>query len=122
MGCHHESQTALGCHQLLSKLEPERIRLRPKGWQSSRGLWETEDIMRTPELTDVGWLGPRIEMDDASHRFGKCSECHEIICVEKAVTDTQNTQPETTEMLYKVFRTHVKLKHSEDFSQAARSA
>ena len=75
--------------------------------------------MRTPELTDVGWLGPRYEMDSASHRFGKCSECHEIICVEKAVTDTQNTQPETTEMLYKVFRTHVKLKHSEPFSQTA---
>jgi hypothetical protein len=75
--------------------------------------------MRTPELTDVGWLGPRYEMDDASHRFGKCSECHEIICVEKAVTDTQNTQPETTEMLYKVLRYHVKLKHSENFSDSA---
>jgi hypothetical protein len=25
-------------------------------------------------------------MDRASHRFGKCSECHETICVEKAVT------------------------------------
>jgi len=62
-------------------------------------------------------------MDDASHRFGKCSECQEIICVEKAVTATENTQPETTEMLYKVFRTHVELKHSEDFSEtAARSA
>ena len=74
--------------------------------------------MRTPELTDVGWLGPRYEMDDASHRFGKCSECHEIICVEKAVTDTHNTQPETTEMLYKLFRAHVKLKHSEDSGEA----
>jgi hypothetical protein len=94
-----------------------------KGWQSGPGLWETGNIMRTPELTDVGWLGPRYEMDDASHRFGKCSECHEIICVEKAVTDTENTQPETTEMLYKVFRTHVELKHSEGFSEAAaRSA
>ncbi len=62
-------------------------------------------------------------MDDASHRFGKCSECHEIICVEKTVTATENTQPETTEMLYKVFRTHVELKHSEGFSEtAARSA
>jgi len=75
--------------------------------------------MTIPELTDVGWLGPRYEMDSASHRFGKCSECHEIICVEKAVTDTQNTQPETNEMLHKVFRTHVKLKHSEESSQAA---
>jgi len=75
--------------------------------------------MRTPELTDVGWLGPRYEMDDASHRFGKCSECHEIICVEKAVTDTQNTQPETTEMLYKLFRAHVKVKHSDNFGDAA---
>ena len=56
-------------------------------------------------------------MDDASHRFGKCSACHAIICVEKAVTDTQNTQPETTEMLYEVFRTHVKLKHSEGLSR-----
>jgi hypothetical protein len=75
--------------------------------------------MKKPELTDVAWLGPKEEMDRASHRFGKCSECHEIICVEKAVTDPPDTQPETTEMLYKAFRTHVKLKHSEDFSQAA---
>jgi hypothetical protein len=75
--------------------------------------------MTRPELTDVGWLGPKYEMDSASHRFGKCSECHEIICVEKAVTEAQNTQPETNEMLYKVFRMHVKLKHSEDFSQTA---
>jgi len=58
-------------------------------------------------------------MDDASHRFGKCSECREIICVEKAVTDTRNTQPETAEILHKAFRIHVKLKHSEDFSEAA---
>jgi hypothetical protein len=65
----------------------------------------------TQFLTDVGWLGPKDEMDRASHRFGKCSECHEIICVEKSVTDTQNTQPETNEMLHKAFRTHVKLKH-----------
>jgi hypothetical protein len=75
--------------------------------------------MRTPELTDVGWLGPRYEMDDASHRFGKCSECHEIICVEKAVTDTQNTQPETTDLLYQLFRAHVKVKHSDNFLDAA---
>jgi hypothetical protein len=83
------------------------------------GVWETKGDMKIPELTDVGWLGPKYEMDSASHHFGKCSECHEIICVEKAVTDTQNTQPATHEMLDKAFRTHVKLKHSEDFSQAA---
>jgi len=82
------------------------------------GLWETVG-MKKPELTDVGWLGPKEEMDRASHRFGKCSECHEIICVEKAVTDTQSSQPETDEMLYKAFRTHTKLKHSEEFSQVA---
>jgi hypothetical protein len=75
--------------------------------------------MKKPELTDVGWLGPKEEMDRASHYFGKCSECQEIICVEKAVTDTGNTEPETTEMLSNAFRAHVKLKHSEDFSQAA---
>jgi hypothetical protein len=40
--------------------------------------------MKKPELTDVGWLGPKDEMDRASHRFGKCSECHEIICVERS--------------------------------------
>jgi hypothetical protein len=74
------------------------------------GLWETEG-MKKPELTDVGWPGPKDEMDRASHRFGKCSECHEIICVEKVVADTQNTQPETNEILYSAFRTHVKLKH-----------
>jgi hypothetical protein len=73
--------------------------------------------MKKPELTDAGWLGPMYEMDSASHRFGKCSECHEIICVEKAVTDGPST--ETSEMLHEAFRTHVKLKHSEDFSQAA---
>jgi hypothetical protein len=75
--------------------------------------------MRTPELTGVEWLGPRIEMDSASHCFGKCSECQEIICVEKVVTDSQNTQPKTTEMLYKVFRTHITLKHSEEMNQSA---
>ena len=75
--------------------------------------------MKKPELTNVDWLGPKGEMDRASHRFGKCSECQEIICVEKAVADTQDTQPETTEALYAAFRAHVKLKHSEDFSQAA---
>jgi hypothetical protein len=75
--------------------------------------------MQEPELTDVGWLGPRDEMDRASHRFGKCSECHEIICVEKAVADGPSTQRETSERLYKEFRTHVKLKHFEDVSQAA---
>ena len=71
--------------------------------------------MKKPGLIAVGWLGPRDEMDRASHRFGKCSECHEIICVEKAVADIQNTHPETNEMLYKAFGTHVKLKHAEDF-------
>jgi hypothetical protein len=81
-------------------------------------LWETVD-MKKPQLTDVGWLGPKDEMDRASHCFGKCSACHEIICVEKAVTATQNTQPETHEVLYKAFRTHVKAKHSEDARQAS---
>ena len=81
------------------------------------GLWETIG-MKKPELTNAGWLGPKNEMDSASHHFGKCSECHEIICVEKAVTDGPSTQQETSEILHKAFRTHVKLKHSEDFSQA----
>ena len=74
--------------------------------------------MKKPELSSMGWLGPREEMDRASHRFGKCSECHEIICVEKAVTASQDTQAETTEMLHQAFRTHVKLKHSEDSGRA----
>ena len=72
--------------------------------------------MKKPELTDVGWLGPRDEMDRASHRFGKCSE---ITCVEKVVTDGPSTLGQTSEMLYQGFRTHVKLKHSEDFNLAA---
>ena len=61
-------------------------------------------------------------MDRASHRFGKCSECQEIICVEKAVTDGPSTQQQTSEMLYETFRTHVKLKHgpsTSDFNLAA---
>lgn len=75
--------------------------------------------MKKPELTGVGWLGPKDEMDRASHQFGKCSECHEIICVEKAVTDTQDTRPETTEMLYRAFHVHVTLKHSEGSNRTA---
>jgi len=68
--------------------------------------------MKKPELTDAGWLGPRAEMDRASHCFGRCSQCREIICVEKVVTDTQNTRSETNEMLDKAFRAHVNPKHS----------
>ena len=75
--------------------------------------------MKKPELTDVAWLGPKEEMDRASHTVGKCSECREIICVEKAITEAENTQPETTEKLLAAFRAHVKLKHSKDFNQAA---
>ena len=75
--------------------------------------------MEKPELTDVAWLGPKEEMDRASHRVGKCSECLEIICIEKAVTEAESTQAETTEKLYEAFRAHVKLKHAEDSSQTA---
>jgi hypothetical protein len=75
--------------------------------------------MKKPELTDVDWLGPRDEMDRASHRFGKCSECSETICVEKVVTDGPSTQGQTNEMLYEAFRTHIKLRHSQDFNLAA---
>jgi len=74
--------------------------------------------MKKPELTDAGWLGPKDGMDRASHRFGKCSDCHDIICVEKVVTDTQDTESETNDVLHEAFRTHVTLKHSEDASQA----
>jgi hypothetical protein len=74
--------------------------------------------MKKSELTNVDWLGPRDEMDRASHLFGKCSECHEIICVEKAVTDGPSTQGTTSEILHEAFRTHIKLKHSEDFDLA----
>jgi hypothetical protein len=54
--------------------------------------------MKKPELTDLAWLGPRDEMDRASHRVGVCPECHELICVEKAVTDGPSTQAQTTEI------------------------
>ena len=83
------------------------------------GLWETEGMSKKPELTKTGWLGPKDEMDRASHRFGKCSECGEIICIEKAVTDGPSTLRQTNETLDEAFRTHVKLKHSEDFNIAA---
>ena len=75
--------------------------------------------MKNPKLTDVAWLGPRDEMDRASHYFGRCSECHEIICVEKAVTDGPSTLRQTDETLDEAFRKHVKLKHSEDFNITA---
>jgi hypothetical protein len=76
--------------------------------------------MKKPKLTDMGWLGPRDEMDRASHLFGKCSECREIICVEKAKADRPQTQQETREILDEVFRTHVKLKHSEEARKERR--
>jgi hypothetical protein len=78
--------------------------------------------MKKPELTDVGWLGPRDEMDRASHRYGKCSECHGIICVEEAVTQGPSTQQQTSEMLYEAFRIRVKLKHAEEFNLVAMPA
>jgi hypothetical protein len=81
-------------------------------------LWEVDEMKR-PELTKIGWLGPRDEMDRASHLFGKCSECGDVICVEKAVTDGPSTLPQTNERLDKAFRTHVKLKHTEEFNLAA---
>ena len=87
--------------------------MKSKDWRSYPDCAKPESMIK-PELTDVGWLGPRDEMDRASHRFGKCSECsecHEITCVEKAVTDTLNTRPETNELLNNVFRAHVKVKH-----------
>jgi len=82
------------------------------------GLWEG-DGMKSPELSHVGWLGPRDEMDRASHRFGKCSECNETICVEKAVADGPSNKEKTNETLYEAFRTHVGLKHSEEVNLAA---
>src|ERR1700733_7998508 len=56
------------------------------------GLPETR---KRPELIDSGWLGPRDEMDRASHGFGKCSECRESIYVEKALTDGPCTRGQT---------------------------
>ena len=85
------------------------------------GLWEAGG-MKKPELTHVGWLGPRDEMDRASHSFGVCSECHDTICVEKAVTDGPNTGQRTSQRLYEAFRAHVELKHSEAFNLAALPA
>lgn len=75
--------------------------------------------MTAPELTKTCWLGPRDEMDRASHLFGKCSDCGEIICVEKAVSNGPNTLQRTSETLDEAFRTHVKLKHTGEFNVAA---
>jgi hypothetical protein len=75
--------------------------------------------MKKPELADTSWLGPRDEMDRASHLFGKCSECLEIICVEKALTDGPSTLQQTNEMLSEAFRAHIKLKYCEDLNLAA---
>lgn len=55
-----------------------------QGMVKLAGLWES-DVMKKPELTDVGWVGPSDQMDRASHRFGQCTECHETICVEQAL-------------------------------------
>ena len=70
--------------------------------------------MKKPQLTTIGWLGPKDEMDRASHRFGKCSECNEIICVEKAVASEQDIHVQTNEALYEAFHSHVNSKHSAD--------
>lgn len=65
-------------------------------------LWEADE-MKMPELTDAGWLGPRDEMNRASHGFGKCSECRETICVEKAVNDGPSTGQKPTKRSMKHF-------------------
>jgi hypothetical protein len=108
----------IGSTNRLQDVRTSTTTFRIHGIAKQSGLWETEG-MKKPELTDTSWLGPRDEMDRASHLFGKCSECHEIICVEKAVTDGPSTQRQTSEMLYEAFRTHIKLKRSEDFNLAA---
>jgi len=104
-------------HARLS-VSPEWVSKIFTGLAKSHGLWET-GLVKKPELTGTGWLGPRDEMDRASHRFGKCSECNEIICVEKAVADGPITQRETSKMLSKAFDRHVKLNHPENYNQAA---
>ena len=93
------------------RLKGIRFPYRASGASNRVWLWETEG-MKKPELIDTGWLGPRSEMDRASHRFGKCSECHKIICVEKAVAEGPSSQRETSRMLDKAFRAHVELEHS----------
>jgi hypothetical protein len=63
----------------VNRLITGRHPVKPRGsgsvWNIHRvakpfGLWETGG-MKKPELTDAGWLGPRDEMDRASHRFGQ---------------------------------------------------
>jgi hypothetical protein len=58
-------------------------------------------------------------MDRASHLYGKGSEYHKIICVEKTVIDGPRTGQQTNETLDEAFRSQSKLKHSEDFDVAA---
>jgi hypothetical protein len=63
-------------------------------------------------IAEVGWAQEEPLFVENS------PECHEIICVEKAATEGPSTQQQTSGMLYEAFRTHVKLKHSEDFNIA----
>jgi hypothetical protein len=90
----------------------DRLRAAPSQLQTSNPPAPTAATQPTTEKKIVAY-------DRASHRFGKCSECSEIICVEKVVIDGPSTLGQTSEMLYQAFRTHVKLKHSEDFNLAA---
>jgi hypothetical protein len=43
----------------------------PQGWRHESACGKLGH--EKPQLTDLGWLGPKDEMDRASHRFGKCS-------------------------------------------------
>jgi hypothetical protein len=53
------------------------------------------EVRENPKLTEVARLGPSDEMDRASQYCSRCSECNEIICIAKAVTDGPSTQRET---------------------------
>lgn len=60
-------------------------------------------------------------MDRASHHFGRCSECREIICVEKAVTDGPSTLRQTSERLFEAFRKHADLVHTRSAARMDRT-
>jgi hypothetical protein len=63
--------------------------------------------MKKPELIEVVGSAPRTRWIAPVIASASARSAMRSSAWEKAVTDTQSTQPETTEMLYMAFRNHV---------------
>jgi hypothetical protein len=66
--------------------------------------------MENPKLTGESWLEPKAPLARATHLISACSECYEIICVEKAKSK-EDIEKQTRASLNAAFQAHIKARH-----------